>query len=830
MIEADLPKECWAEAMVSATFLTDIVPTKAEIFSELFENSLVKPLTPFEAWHGAPYPVPKLLRTIGSDAYVHKEGPELEKQGKIGPRSDKMVLIGYRDSSTYRLYDRKTKLVTVSCSVDINEKPMLTGFKPAEIEEVDEDSEDPTSLINENSNPESLENSEDPTSGTLQDEILQDPEPVAPAAARIPKKDRMPNPPSRTTVPKTKRGRPRKNLVDKAVMMAKVLEWKEPDRKIEPLTVKSLFEQDIQLLEDPDIWFRPAKDLKVYSIVQQQRLGVNGIIVPTTYKEAVNSPQALQWIAAMDAEIDELEKRKVYTLVEKPNQKGLRTLRGKWVFLVKTDEDGGTARFKARWVVQGFRQQKGIDYNQTYAPVVAGSTIRTIFAVAAVRGWHVKQIDFITAFLNGALNETVYMIQPIGYEKGQGLVCKLNQGLYGLKQSSRIWYEMLTKHLKELGFEKSQYDGGLWFHKEKGIYLTVYVDDVKLIGPDEDELDKMSKQIACRFRIKNLGHAHHYLGMKVEQNRKKKTIRLSQKVFIKELLKEYGMENCYAVSTPMRPGLKITDEPVNDSEFIERYQSAVGSCQFLASYTRLDIAFAAGFLARWNHAPTKQCWDAVIWLLRYLRGTLDLGIEFDGSEGFRIAAYSDSDWGADLIDRKSTSGSLIKIAGGPVLWRSSKQSGVSLSTTEAEYIAASETAKSILIIRGILMELDVIDEEFVFPLMIDNTGGIAISGGEKVTRNARHIDIRYHHIRDLVAKRIIEVLYIPSAQMAADGLTKALAAVPFQEFRQHLGLTSRSELNSDSELNGSKLEPEKDSEYELELELGDIAGESDRAE
>jgi hypothetical protein len=160
-------------------------------------------------------------------------------------------------------------------------------------------------------------------------------------------------------------------------------------------------------------------------------------------------------------------------------------------------------------------------------------------------------------------------------------------------------------------------------------------------------------------------------------------------------------------------------------------------------------------------------------------------------------AYSDADWAGDTTDRKSTTGSLIKIAGGPIYWRSTKQGSVSLSTTEAEYIAASETAKNVIMTRGILEEMAITEPDFAFPLLIDNTGAIAVSGGEKVTRNARHIDIRYHHIRDLIAKGLIEVLHISSNQMAADGFTKALPEPKFKEFRDLIGVSGQIEPEID---------------------------------
>jgi hypothetical protein len=272
----------------------------------------------------------------------------------------------------------------------------------------------------------------------------------------------------------------------------------------------------------------------------------------------------------------------------------------------------------------------------------------------------------------------------------------------------------------------------------KKVYITLYVDDVKLIGPDEAALDETSREIAQRFQIKELGHAHHYLGMKVRNVDGK--IHLSQEAYIKQLLKEWNMENCNASAIPMAPGLVITDQPIEDNdEFtIKDYLSLVGSLQFLATYTRPDIAFAAGFLARHNKAPALQCWKTTKHILRYLKGTIDHGILFDGKQGYRLVAYSDADWAGDITDRKSTTGSLIKIAGGPIYWRSSKQGGVSLSTTEAEYITASETAKNVVATRGTLEEMAIIKSEFAFPLLIDNTGSIAVSGGEKVTRNARY--------------------------------------------------------------------------------------------
>ena len=186
--------------------------------------------------------------------------------------------------------------------------------------------------------------------------------------------------------------------------------------------------------------------------------------------------------------------------------------------------------------MQEFRQRKGIDYYKIYVPVIAGSLIWMIFAVAAAKGWFIKQIDFITAFLNRVLEETNYIILPTRYEE-EDLIYKINQGLYRLKQLPKIWYDTLTAFLKELGFTTSNWNTGLWYHKEKQVYLTLYIDNIKLISPDESELDSICEKIANRFDIKNLGATHHYLGMKVVQDRERKQIWLSQEVYIKDLLK-----------------------------------------------------------------------------------------------------------------------------------------------------------------------------------------------------------------------------------------------------------------------------------------------------
>ncbi|EDN02358.1 hypothetical protein HCAG_00222 [Histoplasma mississippiense (nom. inval.)] len=429
------------------------------------------------------------------------------------------------------------------------------------------------------------------------------------------------------------------------------------------------------------------------------------------------------------------------------------------------DEDGKITSYKARWVVQGFRQKKGVDYDLTYAPVISADTIRTIFAVAASKGWKIRQIDFVTAFLNAELpeGERPYMQQPKGFEVGDPE-----------KNAPRNWFNLITSYLGKIGFVASEWDSGLWYNREKQVYLTLYVDDMKLVGPDEGALEDTAKLIAKEFNIKDLGEARHYLGMKVERG--DEGICLSQEVYIDQALKKFNMTECNPVRTPMDPGFA----PEGGDPFDESlYRAAVGTLQHLATYTRPDIAFAVGYLGRWASKPTTACWAAVKHLLRYLKGTKSLRIIYrhTAEVGTKLNAFSDSDWAGDVGDRKSTSGMVILLAGGPISWKSSKQGVVALSTTEAEYVACSEALKTVIRIRGLLNELGLADGSSPAPTImnIDNTGAIAVANGEKVTRNVRHIDIRFHHVRDEVRKGTIKLCHIESAGMAADCLTKALS-------------------------------------------------------
>ena len=270
---------------------------------------------------------------------------------------------------------------------------------------------------------------------------------------------------------------------------------------------------------------------------------------------------------------------------------------------------------------------------------------------------------------------------------------------------------------------------------------------------------------------------------------------LSQRVYIQELLKQFNMKNCNSVVTSMIKDLTITDE--SDKNIVEDYLSLVESLQFFVIYIRSDISFAADFLTCWNSKSTLQCWKAAKQVLQYLKSFMNYDITFDGFNGYCLVAYSDADWAGDIGDCKSTTGFLIMIAGGSIYWCSVKQTGVSLSTTEVEYIAASETAKHVLTICGILEELDVTDKDFTFSLLVDNTGAIAVSDDEKVTCNTCHIDICYHHVWDLVEKGIIEILHIRINEMAADGFTKALGEIKFNEFRDMISVTKENNFRSE---------------------------------
>ena len=420
-----------------------------------------------------------------------------------------------------------------------------------------------------------------------------------------------------------------------------------------------------------------------------------------TVEGVLSTPEKAHWLKAMENEMKSLQENDVWELVQLPS--GRKPVGSKWVFKVKTDENGKVERYKARLVAQGFTQKFGADYDETFSPVVRLESLRTLIALSVQQGLQLHQVDVTTAFLNGKLEEEVFMSQPEGFvTKGrEHLVCRLKKSLYGLKQSPRCWNTALDQLLKEIGFVQSESDPCIYRESSGELFLLgVYVDDIVMASKSQARLKEVKKSLAKRFDIKDLGKLHHFLGMKIIQDEATGKVWVGQQAYTESLLRKFGMEDAKPVATPVDTSTKLVKGKESDEcADQQQYQSAVGSLLYLAMATRPDITFAVSKVAKFCTMPTKQHWTAVKRILRYLRSTADYGLVFTPHSSGDCVGYSDADWGGDLDDRKSTSGYLFQIGGGAVSWRSKKQTCVALSTAEAEYVALASAAQEAMWMR-----------------------------------------------------------------------------------------------------------------------------------
>jgi len=520
---------------------------------------------------------------------------------------------------------------------------------------------------------------------------------------------------------------------------------------------------------------------------------------PLTYEQAIESKESVQWREAMNSEIKSLADNNTWTLTELP--KDCKPIGCKWIYKKKFKSDGSVERFKARLVAQGFSQQEGIDYNETYAPVVKYKTLRIILAVAVNQDLEVHQLDIKTAFLNAIMKETVYMKQPKGYskvKKKQNLVCKLNKTLYGTKQAPHEWNNELNNYLvNELGFKRCLSDTCVYIRKSKNnnlIILAVFVDDIisAFSKSDMDEWIFYKDKIANKYEIRDLGEVDWILQMKVTRDRANKTLILDQERYIEKILNQFKMTQCKEADTPaILEKLSDTDSPTTIEEQLvmsaKPYMNLVGSVLYAAITTRLDISYAVNLVSRFMRNPGEIQWKACKRILRYLHGTKKTGLLFraNGSKELTIEAYSDADWAGDHNDRKSTTGFVVTLNGSVISWLSKKQSTVALSTAEAEYMAISSTIQEVKWITQLLLELE-LPVKFPVKLLCDNQAAIAISTNDVNHNRTKHIDIRHHYIREAIKNKQVDVSWISTDKQLADILTKPLAKRQFNILRSSL--------------------------------------------
>jgi hypothetical protein len=510
----------------------------------------------------------------------------------------------------------------------------------------------------------------------------------------------------------------------------------------------------------------------------------------TTADEPSSVAEALQdasWSKAMEEEMGCIEENETWTLADLPP--GHKPIGLKWVFKVKRDENGTVVKHKARLVAKGFVQREGVDFEEVFAPVARLDSVRLLLAVAAQERWEVHHLDVKSAFLNGELKEEVYVAQPPGFAKSgsEGKVLRLHKALYGLRQAPRAWNAKLDTSLARLGFVKCPSDHAVYTRRKDGgrLLLGVYVDDLIITGTSTAAIGEFKQEMTSLFRMSDLGLLSYYLGIEVTQ--RPGCIRLGQAAYAEKLLDRMGMSDCNSTAAPMELRLKLSKNGTGTAVDPSLYRSVVGGLRYLV-HTRPDICFTVGFLSRFMEKPTSEHMAAVKHLLRYIAGTKTLGCEYTHQEGkVRLVGYSDADHGGDIDDRKSTSGVLHFYGQSPVSWQSSKQKIVALSSCEAEYVAATSGACQGIWLRRLLGELLGHDDGAI-ELRVDNKSAIALTKNPVFHDRSKHIQIRFHFIRQCVEDGDIDVQYVRTADQLSDALTKSLGRVQLQELRRRIGI------------------------------------------
>lgn len=493
---------------------------------------------------------------------------------------------------------------------------------------------------------------------------------------------------------------------------------------------------------------------------------------PATPSEAINSEE---WKVAMDEEIKSHRLNNTWSLVKLPN--GRKPIKAKWVFKIKQNDVDEDIKCKARLVAKGCSQKYGIDYNETFSPVVRYNSIRFLMALAVKNGYKIHQMDVVTAFLQGDLNEEIYMEQPECYDDGTKRVCKLHKSVYGLKQAGRQWNLKLDAALKEHNLKRCETDPCVYFEKDLKIIIAIYVDDFIILYKNSNDLDELMEFLNKKFNMKDLGPVKNCLGIRINQSKNGEEITMDQSAYIQEILKRFGMLDCKPVGTPRETSQKLSENNITEENNLVGkipYQEAVGSLLYLAQATRPDIAFAVNDVSRFNLKHTNEHWQAVKRIFRYLKGTSDYRLCYKKNKDTRLQAFSDADWAAEIDGRRSCSGYVIKMSNGAISWCSKRQPIVALSSTEAEYIALSSTVREVIWIRMLAKEVDANFGESTI-VYCDNQSSIKLASSEAYRPRTKHIDIRYHHIRNKVDDGTIVVKHCSTHDMTADSLTKAVS-------------------------------------------------------
>lgn len=744
----NVPKCFWDDAVLTACFLINRMP------SIVLANN-----TPFYMLYPDKTPFSLSPKIFGSTCFVHNFGPGRDK---LDPRSTKCIFLGYsRSQKGYKCYSPILKRDFVSKDVTFFES---TPYYPSKISDVEIDPCD----------------HDEPSSITIS--VTDSQHPLVPAPVPL-NSESTDNPPIVYTYQRRQRTLP--NLESVAL---------PSDSDSYPLPT---------LMDGPDLTLdlpialrkgtractkypiaNYISDNSLSSSFQAFLTSISSHIVPKSHKEALLIPE---WQDAMMEELQALETNGTWSLVPLP--KGRSVVGCRWVFAIKTHPDGSIARYKARLVAKGFSQTYGVDYTETFSPVAKMSSIRLLISLAVTHSWPLSQLDVPNAFLHGDLNEEIYMEQPPGFvaQGESGLVCLLKKSIYGLRQSPRDWSGCFSTSLYQFGLTRCSVDHSVFYkHSIHGsIFLVVYVDDIIITGNDEKGICDLKTYLNDQFQTKDLGKLKYFLGIEVA--RSARGMCLMQRKYTLNLLKDAGMLGCKPVENPMDPNTKLMKDEDAGPLYIDtgRYRRLVGKLNYL-TITRPDIAFPVSVVSQFMATPRVTHMEAVIRILRYLKGTPGVGLVYTPNGHTNVEGYSDADWAGSPFDRRSTTGYCVFVGGNLVSWKSKKQHTVARSSAESEYRAMAQTTCELVWLKELLIELKQ-DVKGPMQLLCDNVASMHIASNPVFHERTKHIEVDCHYVREKIQDGTIVTKFVNTNNQLADIFTKSLPGIKIRRIRCKLG-------------------------------------------
>ncbi|KAJ9545622.1 hypothetical protein OSB04_025329 [Centaurea solstitialis] len=732
----------------------------------------------------------KFFRVFGCVCYLLNNRDDL---GKFDAKSDESIFIGYSlNSATYRVYNKRTRSIFESRYVDFSETEMYsdasTSTASLVFPELHTVSPPSTTVPTDSFGFDFVDLAEFDLTTLVGPIIVPAPSDHSIPSSTSISTDAFVN---ESTSCSTAAGETSSGTVEPVSVLNPIIETESSSNTVNEETILSP-SQLSSTQPSPETAVEAVREQTVSTVLApipevvpppSPSRTYAEVFEPTKTQDALSDPD---WVRAMQDELAEFERNRVWRLVERPRK--IRIIDLRWIFRNKKDENDLIIRNKARLVAKGYRQQEGIDYDETFAPVARIEAIRIFLAYAAHKNMKVFQMDVKCAFLNGELQEVVYVEQPEGFvdPKYPEHVYVLDKALYGLKQAPRAWYETLTIYLLGSGYKKGIVDPTL-FLQRSGNHLTVvqiYVDDIIFASTNPESCIEFEQTMKSRFQMSMMGELTFFLGLQVLQT--PQGIFINQSKYTHDILKRFDFTRPKSAPTPMSTSFQLDADLSGNPVDQKVYRAIIGSLLYLTA-SRPDIMFATCVCARFQCDPRESHLGAVKRILKYLKGTPNFGLWYPKDSGFELTAFTDSDHAGCKLNRKSTSGACQFLGDKLVSWSSRKQNCVSLSTAEAEYVAAACCCSQVL-----WMKIQLADYGYTMhriPIYCDSSSAIQIAANPVQHSRTKNIDIRYHFIKDHVEKGNVELFFVESERQIADLFTKA-----FDDKRHYYLLSCRTEV------------------------------------